>query len=310
MHEESTAIAKTAEFATKVVETVAPFLAPLQARAEVRAEKIRARGRNEVAEIEDKGLEERAMRRLQVTEARRQRNIEQVCEQARALPPGGGIAADPVDEDWVASFLGHCSDVSNERMQTVWARILAGEVAKPGSFSLLTLSTIRLLSFKDAELFTRFCSYVWQTPDGPVPVYIDDMLPGSGTSGLGMPDLMNLRSLNLITYESSSIWEWNSRAESTEVSYYGRRYKLRSPGKHVELTTEVFLTGVGAQLFPIAGGEPDERYRAQVVTSWAGGQLEVEEVTENARDAEAPIERQAGGQVIAVALRVPVRSSR
>lgn len=43
-------------------------------------------------------------------------------------------------------------------MQELWGKVLAGEVAKPGSFSLRTLSVLKSLSRDEAELFRLGCS--------------------------------------------------------------------------------------------------------------------------------------------------------
>ena len=44
-------------------------------------------------------------------------------------------------------------------MQEIWARILAGEIAKPSSFSLKTIDTLKNISKKDADLFVKLCSH-------------------------------------------------------------------------------------------------------------------------------------------------------
>ena len=37
------------------------------------------------------------------------------------------------DHDWTARFFNDIQDVSSEEMQSLWAKVLAGEVEKPGS---------------------------------------------------------------------------------------------------------------------------------------------------------------------------------
>ncbi|MBA4354443.1 MAG: hypothetical protein C0409_07095, partial [Novosphingobium sp.] len=44
-----------------------------------------------------------------------------------------------VGEDWQRKFASFAQDVSEPQMQRVWARILAGEIRKPGSFSYRTM---------------------------------------------------------------------------------------------------------------------------------------------------------------------------
>jgi hypothetical protein len=290
MPDESEAISKVAEFGSKLLDTVAPFFTPLhtvrQAKADAKADEIRAEGRIELARLEieratiaDRGLEERVLGRLARTEIWRQRNLEVVYGEALALPAPSEVSAEPVDPDWVASFIGHCQDVSHERMRTVWARILRREVANPGAFSLRTLAAVKLFSVADARLFSRFCSYVWQVPDGPVPILPNVVTSESGDAPiLGMADLVNLETLGLIVYDGMMLMNWNTNESQVEVSYFGRRHRITSAKDGTQLDTFAFLTGVGAELASIAGADPHEGYRASTVSHWRATGLEIAEL--------------------------------
>lgn len=45
-------------------------------------------------------------------------------------------------------------------MQDLWAKILAGEIAQPGSFSLKSLMVFKSMSVTDAKLLAKVCSLV------------------------------------------------------------------------------------------------------------------------------------------------------
>ena len=62
------------------------------------------------------------------------------------------------DLDWTARFFGDAQDVSSEDMQALYSKVLAGEVERPGSTSMHTLSILRDLSRDTAKLFARLCS--------------------------------------------------------------------------------------------------------------------------------------------------------
>ena len=62
------------------------------------------------------------------------------------------------DHDWTARFFEYAQDVSSEDMQTLWAKVLAGEVGRPGSTSLRTLSVLRNLDRASAGHFATLCS--------------------------------------------------------------------------------------------------------------------------------------------------------
>jgi Protein of unknown function (DUF2806) len=131
-----------------------------KAQAEADSEVIRAKGRAEVQDIEA-----RATARVHKREVRRQRNLESITRQAlEALPPPEQISEEPVSEDWTTRFFQESQDVSDEQMQQIWARILAGEIARPGSFAPRTLSAVRDLTKDDANLFVKLCEFAWFVP--------------------------------------------------------------------------------------------------------------------------------------------------
>lgn len=63
------------------------------------------------------------------------------------------------DFDWFVRFFEEAGNVSDDTMQNMWAKILAGEIAHPSSFSLKTIDVMKNLSKKDAELFIKICSH-------------------------------------------------------------------------------------------------------------------------------------------------------
>ena len=66
-----------------------------------------------------------------------------------------------LDENFIKRFYSYASDVSKEEAQRVWARLLAGEIRSPGSFSLKTLDLLRNLTKEDAENIVEVNSYVF-----------------------------------------------------------------------------------------------------------------------------------------------------
>ena len=56
-------------------------------------------------------------------------------------------------------------DVTDEEMQLLWSRVLAGETKRPKSFSLRTLDILRNLSKEEAEKFQNLCKYSLHAKD-------------------------------------------------------------------------------------------------------------------------------------------------
>jgi hypothetical protein len=117
---------------------VGPDRIRARAQAQADAALIIAEGRAHVQEIEV-----RAVERLRKRETRRQQNIERITLKAvAALPPAEQISEQPVNSDWTTRFFEECHDISDEQMQEIWAKIMAGEVARPGSFGPRTLTIV------------------------------------------------------------------------------------------------------------------------------------------------------------------------
>ena len=96
--------------------------------------------------------------RIQFQEEKRQRNIISVVHQAAEELGDKDVPDEPTDHDWAARFFGDVQDVSSPEMQLLWAKVLAGEVERPGSTSIKTLSILRNLDRQTASLFRSLCS--------------------------------------------------------------------------------------------------------------------------------------------------------
>lgn len=65
---------------------------------------------------------------------------------------------EPVDPDWFYAFSRLAENIHSPAMQGLWGKIFAVEVSKPGAFSLRTLETLKVLTQRDAAMFTRAAS--------------------------------------------------------------------------------------------------------------------------------------------------------
>jgi uncharacterized repeat protein (TIGR03899 family) len=122
------------------------------------ANKILEAGGLSVGTVDLEGLTAQVAARVAYQEAKRQRNLGQIVEEAqKALPES--VSTEPVDPDWINRFFTSAQDISNEQMQHVWGRLLAGEVTMPGSFSLRALECLRNLTSADARVFSLACEF-------------------------------------------------------------------------------------------------------------------------------------------------------
>jgi hypothetical protein len=73
--------------------------------------------------------------------------------------PGTVDATADIEDDWLNFYAKLVEDKSSAELQQLFGRILAGEIRKPGSFSLRTLQLVSTLSKEDAEAIAKFLPY-------------------------------------------------------------------------------------------------------------------------------------------------------
>ena len=124
-------------------------------------------------------IENTVKQRIQFQERKRQLNIEAVVKKA-AVQLGDDVVADSEpDHDWTARFFTEVQDVTSEDLQSLWAKVLAGEVRQVKSTSIRTLSILKNIDQGTAHLFTKFCSACVFLPPGEG-VMIDARVPSLG----------------------------------------------------------------------------------------------------------------------------------
>ena len=65
-----------------------------------------------------------------------------------------------VDEDWLFRWRDSACMVSSEELQSLWGRVLAGEIKSPGSFSLRTLEFLKNISHEEALRIAKLAPFV------------------------------------------------------------------------------------------------------------------------------------------------------
>ncbi|MCP6718003.1 MAG: DUF2806 domain-containing protein [Patescibacteria group bacterium] len=124
-----------------------------QAEAEVEKQKIIAQAEGQEKAIKILG---RAEKRFALEQYNKQINLENIIVKTRNDLEGKAVSEAPVEKDWTMRFLDVAQNVSRERLQDVLAKILSGEIQKPGSFSYQTLEIVKYLSQKNLQDFLKF----------------------------------------------------------------------------------------------------------------------------------------------------------
>ena len=90
-------------------------------------------------------INKRALQRVVREEVIKQKNIENIILKAISYITSSAKSED-IDNDWLLKFFDKSKYISNEKMQEIWGKILAGEANKPGNFSRKTLDIVEELN--------------------------------------------------------------------------------------------------------------------------------------------------------------------
>jgi hypothetical protein len=261
-----------AMFIEKVSSALGWYTEPKQierkARAESKAALIKAEGEKEI-----QALNARTVARMAHEEVRQQQNMESVVLNAIA-----GIEEDAkpneVEEDWLTDFFDKARKVSNEDVQKLWSQILAGEVNRPGTFSLRTLDALSKMNKMEAELFKKLCSFIWIDDKGEVFVIAPNGIIANKEFYLSGGELYHLEEINIALYIYGK--EVTISDKSITLFHQGRSFKLHTAKKGGALIDEINqlpmghlkLTHIGGELARISQGELNWVYMEKVIERW------------------------------------------
>jgi hypothetical protein len=255
---------------TKLIETVGgavgvlyePIRIVKKAEAESKAGIIKAKASADEQDL----IEYRASERMEWKELRRQRNIESIAKIAYEQLPEE-VSEEKVDEDWTVQFFNLSQDISNEEMQIIWGKILAGEVAKPGSYSLITINTLKMLRQQDATLFKRLANFLWS--GRYIFLHSESTYTYIKSQGIIWPDFLHLETLGLLNLHIN----WTIRPkEGLIFTYFNQRYNIINDGENERYLSGHQFTQAGIELLTLCDKGPDEEYISSLIVSYSTGE--------------------------------------
>jgi hypothetical protein len=147
----------------------------------------------------------------------------------------GSTSTDPnlpeANEDWLNVFERYAEDASSERMQKLWARVLAGEIRRPGRYAMRTLRFLSEFSQVDALMFETFCQNTFgdlapkalvQPPDRRDIrdlIFLEANGLIQGASGLGLSRTMRFSDAGYMFLSENNLHICFKGTPDTEVSH-------------------------------------------------------------------------------------------
>jgi hypothetical protein len=170
-----------------------------------------------------------------------------------AAPMLKEVAAKPVSPEWLLRFRRESADTTDAELQTLWARLLAGEIGHPGRFSLRTVDVVSKMRRSDADNFTALCGLIWTTQGsaftmGPPLEYLLRF------AGLSVRDARYLEYGGLVHF-GTQVEE--RIAAGQEIRFFD--LFVFSSTRNFRMPTYP-LTDVGQELMSLAGGAPNKEY--------------------------------------------------
>lgn len=111
---------------------------------------------NTMAALTSQNFETSLNRAYSVFEQKAKENLREIiCETSRIIHEGKLNISAYTKIDWINVYFENAKNSSDTYMQNVWAKVLARELATPGSFSFKTLDVLRNMCADDFALFER-----------------------------------------------------------------------------------------------------------------------------------------------------------
>lgn len=216
---------------------------------------------------------QRAQKRRKLALVRKQTNIESILGLAQHYCPPVTSQGEP-DPDWIERFLELAEDTSNSNIQKLWAKVLAGEVINPGSFSYKSLITLKHITPKEADVLQLATGCAGKSAsDGFHQIITGSYLAPSllnflnphkknyvnlSSAGLNYPDILTLIDIELI-YQQEIESKAFERGESQTLSFANGTLTLTAKRQGSILTYYKF-TQTGFSLARLTSNKLSNQY--------------------------------------------------
>jgi Protein of unknown function (DUF2806) len=189
----------------------------------------------------------------------------------------------PISEDWLNVFESEAAQMSSEQMQSLFAKILAGEIRRPSSYSIRTVKILAQLDNTAAALFKILCSLCISLRLPNTSIVFDARVVSFGSAGdnslqaysLSFGQLNILQECGLIIADYNSWKDYGlaiARNGNVQLAatYLGEQWGF-VPKEGVSAPPDLKLNGValtqsGMELLQIVDQEPNQRYTSALLS--------------------------------------------
>ena len=266
-------------------------------------------------ELPEATFDSRVVSRMAYQEAKRQSNLERITQIAADDFDGTEeIGSDRPDSDWTTRFFRIAEDITTDEMQALWGKVLAGEVKRPGSFSLRTLEMLKNISQKEAEIFAKLSRIAFVSGDKIFVLNPDHGKYLNDHFGIRFLDLLLLQEIGLIATSKVKFSIAPAENDAQTVFTCGSTCVIvdRPAGTPEQHSNVVAFTEIGKQLFQLVERVPaDPQYiekfalplqkpgvviQSGRIVDWQGEQITYEGLSEVPGNKPLPSEAEKSNQ--------------
>lgn len=160
------------------------------------------------------------------------------------------VSSEELDNDWITRFFNTIEDISNDRLQILWAKILAGEIKESNTYSLRTLDMLRNISVKEAEIFCRVGELAFIEDTDCFILANDKLLK---TMKIEFNDLLLLEDLSLLHHRTLSLsFEKSDIEQGINLTYSNQLIKIEGIGEVPTISFAIYkFTTLGGELLKL-----------------------------------------------------------
>lgn len=112
------------------------------------------------------------------------------------------VSKDPVSPDWICRFFSSVENIGDKELQDVWARILAGEIQNPNSYSYRALEVLKNMTRQEVDQLQKLASFSMGSEEIQF-IFDDDRILSK--YGIKFNDILILEECGLINSSSLEV---------------------------------------------------------------------------------------------------------
>lgn len=170
-----------------------------------------------------------------------------------------------MDNDFFWNTIEHAKTVSNEEIQELIAKIIAGEYNQPGTYSMSTLQTLKMLGKHELELFEKMCSLCIDYERIPKNIFSlpQSISPIMKSLNLDYGSFQTLTSLGLFLPNDMVQRLQNPELKIFAINYFDKKILFKpNPGSDINIDSPTcyVLSNTGRQILKHLKSEFIEEY--------------------------------------------------